>query len=593
VLRVATAAIVFLHLGLLAASLPDYFVGPDSAFHVALARQYGEHGAFFWDTIHYAPAHRPNLQGPALHVAVGALGRLLGGTGDDYIRANALVGLAGWLAAVGTVASFARRYGGERAMLLAVATLSGGAFASGSFRVNIPSGWMFVVTPWAIHAFLERRLILAASLAALACYTHLGGFVTAPVGLAVAALLAGRLRDLVRVGLGIVVLTAPYWVHVLRSLPWYVGQKGDTAWMLDPLLDLFWVVGVLAALRAPRRHAFLLAWAAAPIAWTVQDASRFVLQSPLAGSVLGAVAIGGWLDRWRRPRARAFVTAALVVLATVAPLGVPALGGEVLWLVRPYPRMLDWREMGVDAEVVRRADPLPPLVLGFGSWIGSAMAVWVPEVQVEKGHWVEVRPPTDPADDASAADKLYILAIPPDDAALAAWAARGWLTVLGGGEWSSVVRFGPRPPAGEALDALWATWVRDAAWIAAECEANVMGAPDMLLDPREVPRRRAARRACQARMTRLQTSLLLYGYSIEPTDAVRARRARHGALALGWMAALVADESTLDFRSPAAHAAMRAGFADIAAAAAARQDLEASFARAVEPYLGAARGSLF
>jgi hypothetical protein len=593
VLRAATIAVVLLHLALLAASLPDYFVGPDSAFHVALARQYGEHGSFYWDSIHYAPAHRPNLQGPALHVAIASLGRLLGGEGDDYVRANALIGLAGWLAAVLTVAFFARRYGGERAMLLAVAALSGGAFVSGSFRVNIPSGWMFVVTPWAIHFFLERRLALATGVAALACYTHLGGFLTAPIGLAVAALLAGRLRDLVRVGLGVVVLTAPYWVHVVRSLPWYVGQKGDTAWMLDPLVDLFWIVGVVAALAAPRRNAFLLAWAAAPLAWAVQDTSRFVLQSPLAGAVLGGVAIGGWLDRWRRPRARALVTAVLVLLATLAPLGVPALGGELLWLVRPYPRMLDWREMRVVADVVARTEPRPPLVLGFGSWIGSAIAVWVPDVQVEKGHWVEVRPPVDPADDMSAADKLYILAVPSGDEVLGAWASRGWLTVLGGGEWSSVVRLGARGAPDEVKATMWRTWAEEGAWIAAECERNGMGAPETLLDPRDVPRRRAARRECQRRMTRLQLSVLLYAHANEPGDPALARRARRAALALGWMAALAADESTLDFRSPEAHEAMRAGFHEIAAAAAGGRDLEAPFNRMAERYLGSARGSLF
>jgi hypothetical protein len=59
------------------------------------------------------------------------------------------------------------------------------------------------------------------------------------------------------------------------------------------------------------------------------------------------------------------------------------------------------------------------------------------------------------------------------------------------------------------------------------------------------------------------------------------------------MAALAADESTLDFRSPEAHDAMRAGFREIAAAAAAGEDLEAPFNRMAERYLGAARGSLF
>jgi hypothetical protein len=124
-----------------------------------------------------------------VHVAVGALGRVLGGTGDDYVRANAIVGLLGWLAAVLTLVRFARREGGDRAALLAVAAFTGSAFASASFSVNLPSGWLFVVTPWAIDAFLRGRLVAATLLTALACYTHLGGFLTAPFGLALAAFL--------------------------------------------------------------------------------------------------------------------------------------------------------------------------------------------------------------------------------------------------------------------------------------------------------------------------------------------------------------------------------------------------------------------
>jgi len=242
-LRRLTAALVGLHLALLLAALPDYMVSNDSAFHVALARQYAEHGVYFWDTIHYAPAHRPNLQGPALHVAIGVLGRALGGTGDDYVRANALLAVAGWAAAVGTVAFFASRFGGDLAALLAVALFAGSMFASGSYRVNIPSGWMFVLTPWAIHFFLERRLLLSTVLTALACYTHLGGFATAPLGLVIAALLAGRLRDLAATAAGVSVLTAPYWIHFLRSLPWYVGRKGDTALMIDPFVHVSGVIG--------------------------------------------------------------------------------------------------------------------------------------------------------------------------------------------------------------------------------------------------------------------------------------------------------------------------------------------------------------
>jgi hypothetical protein len=208
-LRAALVAVVGLHFALLAASLPDYMVGVDSAFHVALARQYGEHGAFFWDAIHYGPAHRPNLQGPAMHVAIGLLGRLLGGSGDDYIRANALLGLGQWCAAIATVVFFARRCGATARRSSPrprsrAARSRRARTALGSRRAGCSSRRR------AIHFFVARRLALATAATALACYAHLGGFVTALLGVAVAALLTRRLRDLVVVAAGVAVVTAPY-----------------------------------------------------------------------------------------------------------------------------------------------------------------------------------------------------------------------------------------------------------------------------------------------------------------------------------------------------------------------------------------------
>jgi hypothetical protein len=591
VLRAGVIAVVGLHLALLLAALPDYMVSVDSAFHVALARQYAEHGPFFWDTIHYGPAHRPNLQGPALHLAIGLLGRLLGGTGDDYVRANAILGLAQWVAAIATVVFFARRLGGDRAALLAVSALAGGAFVSGSYRVGIPSGWMFILTPWAIHFFLAGHLALAVLATALACYMHLGGFVTAPLGVAAAALLARRLRDLMVVAAGVVLLTSPYWIHFLRSLPWYVGKKGDTAWMVDPLVDLFWLVGIGAVLRAPRQNTFLAAWAAAPLPWLVQDPSRFVLQSPLVGAVLGGVAIGRWLERWRHRWARSAVTTAIVVVATVFPLGPPALGGEVLWLRTRYPRMLDWAEMRADAEALRH-DQGGGLVLGYASYVPSAIAVW-DDIEAEKGHWIEVRPSVDPADDIRVAEKRYVLALPPDDDILAVWATQGWLRVIGGGRWSSVLRFTARPTPAEALAAVRAAWVRDGGWIAAACERNDFGDPVRIFtDPAEIPRRAAVRGECRRRMARLQVATLLYAHAIEPSEPSVARRARAGALALGWLSSVVGDEATLDFRSAAAHARFRADVAEVARSAADGSDLEPPITGMLERYLGAARGGL-
>jgi len=589
-LRLVTWLLVGLNFALLAISLGDYRVSVDSAYHVALARQYGEHGSYFWDDIHYAPAHRPNLQGPAVHVVVGALGRVLGGSGDDYILANAIVALLGWLAAIATLIHFTRREGGDLATLLAVAVFAGSAFASGSFSVNLPSGWLFVLTPWAIAAFLRGRLLAAAVLTTVACYTHLGGFLTAPLGLAIAALLGGRWRALLRVGAAVAVLTAPYWIHFLRGLPWYVGRKGDTAWMVDPLVAVFWLVGLAAAVR--RRNVFLIAWLLAPLAWLVQDASRFVLQGSLAGAALGGVAIAGWLESWPRRGWRHAVTAALVAVATLLPFGPPALGAEGVWLAAGFPRMLEWDELRRSAAALPPAADQGRLVQGYAVYVVSALAAWR-DIAGERGHWVEVQPRPDPADDVSTGDKIYVLALPPDDEQIQDLGARGWLRLHGGGAWTSVLELGPRPPLDAARATLRQTLARDGAWIAERCEHNAMGDILALLsDPAALAQRRTARGECRSRVARIHVALLEYCYALEDGDPPRARACRTAARGVGWMCALVGDEATLDFRTAATHGQMRADMRHVAAVAAAGEDPEPAFVAMLGSYLGETRGSL-
>jgi hypothetical protein len=192
-----------------------------------------------------------------------------------------------------------------------------------------------------------------------------------------------------------------------------------------------------------------------------------------------------------------------------------------------------------------------------------------------------------------AAEKTYLVAMPPGDAALAGWAARGWLRVYGGGAWSSVLRLAARPSFRQAEAALRAAWARDAEWIAARCERNALVDPvAALTDPEELPRRRRARAACRDRMARMQVALLLYAYASEPVDAERARRYRRGARSLGWMASLVGDEATIDFRTPATHRQMRRNMRELARAASSGRQLEAPFAQLVERYADVGRGGI-
>src|SRR5919201_5864151 len=195
-----TAAIVALHAIPLAASIRDYRVSVDSGYHVSLARWYAEHHSAWWDSINFQPRGRPNLQGPALHVAIAALGRALGGTGDSYVLANAILALVQWLCAVFTVWYFAPREGGDDAGLIAVALLTGSAFVAGSFYVGLPSGWIFIVVPWAIYAF-----------------------------------------------------------QFLRYRDWYRGAHGHVATQVAPLLVILGAAALVRIAREPRQNAFFIA----------------------------------------------------------------------------------------------------------------------------------------------------------------------------------------------------------------------------------------------------------------------------------------------------------------------------------------------
>ncbi|GMR12808.1 MAG: hypothetical protein BMS9Abin29_1001 [Gemmatimonadota bacterium] len=592
-LRRALIGILALHFVPLLLSVQDYRVTADSAYHVAMGRQYGTHGTYYWDDINYQPEGRPNLYAPLVHVGIGLIGRLAGGEGDDYVLANALLGLALWLAAMGTAVFFARRLAGDRAALIAGAVLAGSAFASGSFYVNLPSAWMFVFTPWAIHFFLADRLLAASAFTSLALYSSLGGFATAPLALILAAIPTRRFRALLITGFLAALATAPYWIHVLRSLAWYTSQKGDSTWWIDPLVNLFWVVGIVAAARSRPQRTFLLAWALAPLPWFFYDTSRFIVQSSLAGSVLGAIAVTRWMDgRLERP-ARRWATATLVGVATLIPLGIPGLGGELTWLAKPYPRIVDWQEARVLADVIRERGLEGRLVRAYVGYMTSGLSVWA-DIRGVKGHWYEVRPTPDPVDTMSVTGIVYLMGVPPTDTVMTDWNARGLITVYGGSAASSLIELGS-PISARAAEALVEeTWARDAAWISQRCEHNSLGNwLTLFLDGEEIPRRTRIRGECRTRVARMQLALMVLLAALEVTDSEKGFELRPKSDELYWMQAVVGDPMALDYRTAAVHTRMRQDMALIAQLASAGEDIESAVAEMLDRYLGASRGKLF
>jgi hypothetical protein len=559
--------ILGVHGALLVASIPDYRVSIDSGYHVSLARWYAEHGTAFWDHINYGPGGRPNLQGPAMHMAIAAVGRVLGGNGDAYVLANAILAVLQWAAAVLTAVYFGRRFGGDRGALFAAALLSGNALAAGSFSVGLPSGWIFILAPWAVHFFLEGRLALAVLATTLGIFCHLAGYATVPTGVLVAALLTRRWRNLLIVGAATVALTAPYTMHLLSNRAWYQGRPGHVALGLAPIIYLAAAPGLIWVLCKPKDHVFLLAWFAAPIAWVFQDYTRFLAQATLCMAVIGGV----WAARASERlfvRWRAAVAVVVVALATLpSPLNDPSLAGEAAWaLGLKYPRLIDWSEARTIAGVIQKAGLTKRLVAPYNPTQCIRFAVYAP-LQFEKGHWVEVQPKRDPAEELSAGGKVYVLPFGPADPTLLELERRGFVTIHGGSAITSVVTLRPAAPLDVVTPVVAQIISDEAAWLSANARNNVDAPLKVVLSAPALAEWRRATLDQRAHAGRLQIAVALYAYSLEAVAPDVARGVRGAVRGFGSMANFLGDDACMNFVSESRHERMRRNMAAVAAAA--------------------------
>lgn len=537
---------------LLIVSLPDYRAVVDSGYHISLARWYAVHGTAWWDHINYGPVGRPNLQGPALHVAIAVLGRILGGSADSFILANAILGLMQWSSAMLTVLYFARRLGGDFAAMFAVALLAGAASASASFYIGIPSGWIFISIPWAIYFFLEDRLVVATLITSAACYVHLGGFITAPFGILVAATMERRWRALIVVGLATVILTSPYSIHFLTNLAWYRGQHGHEAMNLDPLLDILAIAGAIWFFRHPARHKFLLAWAAAPVSWLVQDPNRFVLQSALAGSAIAGLFLAEMMDRISVRAIRVAFATVLVALATVFPLGVPSLVAEAFWDAGfHFPLQEDWDQARELARVIQDHHLNNRLLAMYSSSAGPGIAVFT-DVVLRKGHWVEVQPRHDPGDELSAGAQTYVVPLATDDPVLSSMSRAGLVQIYGGTSDSAVIDLLTPADRKNIAPVVSQILADNADWLGVNAINNKMPPDPLKLwskEGRDAYRAKMDRQ--RFRVGRMEIACLVYAYAIENKSPKFAYELRGAARGFGEMAAFLSDGSTVGFMSDA------------------------------------------
>lgn len=545
--RVTLGVVVGAHGILLLLMLRDYFADNDLGYHISLARQYAEHGVYWWDSLNWAPTGRPNLQGPALHYAIAIVGRLLGGQGWDYVNAFSILAVVQWAAAVFTAFFFARRFGGDLAALMAVALLTGNIFSAASFFVGVPSGWIFILSAWAIHFFLRERYILSALFGALTTYVHLGGAPVIALGVVLAGVFTRRWRALLGVGFLTFLLALPYVVHFIRHLEWYNGQRGHVAGSVALFTYALAAPGVLWLFTRREGGLFLLLWAIAPLAWLFQDGLRFFLQSSVAASAIAGVFLAWVLTRFSSRWVRASLVCGMVLLATLYPFAIPSLAVEAAWATgRGFPRELDWREAEALALAQADADLGGMIVHPYYDSMAGAMSVFLPGSQ-QGGHWGEVRPPEDPSDTLSSGAFLYMVPLAPDDPFLAELEGEGLIEAHGGGQATSLVTLS-MPGQPDRINVLVAETIqREAAWLIENAEANVFPDSDRLFDQEWMRSWRARMVAQKARAGRIQLAVLLYAYSLEVDHPELVVDVRDSAGGWGSVANFIGDETALDY----------------------------------------------
>jgi len=581
---IAAGAIFLLHFALIAASIFDYRVTIDSAYHISIARQWGEHWLVPWDTINFGPAGRPNLQGPLFQAMVGWLGRMIGGTGRDYLLANAVAAVAQWTAAIATAGFFALQLGGQWAAVFAIALLSGAAFSSSSFALGIPSGWLFILSGWAAWFFLRGRTACAAIAASAAIYMHVAGFAMAPAVLLIAAVLTRRWTELFRAGLITAVLTAPYAIHLARYLGWFGGDQEHAALLFDPMLDLAGIAASAMILRRPRQNAFFVAWMLGPLVWLMHDPCRLILQSGLALSVAAGVMLERALTRIGRRRALLF--GAVAGAATVFPLGIPALAPELSWdLGLRYPRAIDWTQAQALGAEIAQSGLQSRLIADYEPALCPAIAVFTP-ISCEKGHWIEVAPREDRSDEIAPAQKAFIVPLPADDPVLLQMQSRGWVQAHGSAGANTLITIAPAAPPHAAALMLIAVLRREAEWLGRNAINNTIRFDnlDSLLTSRSIQRRERALRAQRVRSGRIQLALLVYAAA----NPAQARRLYKIARGFGVIAGFLSDGFAIDYISEIRLAGLKRSLIALAAIAHTASPLDPKLIAAMDDSLAQA-----
>ncbi|MBI2884682.1 MAG: hypothetical protein HYY15_00745 [Candidatus Omnitrophica bacterium] len=303
----------------------------DPYYHLLVAQQTAAAGgpvAYEW--WEYAPAGRPHLYPPLLHILL-AFGLKLG-LSDLTVLRMASVALVPAL--VWTMARFARRVAGERAALLTLCVAVMPFVFPLHAAVTLAATLGLIELLWYVRALQEGRAGAAAGVLGLLWYTHLG----LPWIALAATCLYGWARPEIRRQAARVIgwsslLAAPWWLHLAAHRSWLhsvARLENERIDIVLPVLALA-LAGAARSWKDARTGRLLVccwgAFALYGMTYWYRWWNGEGLMPALVLAGIGAWRAGEWWNR-RRPRVPAgAVQAACVLACLVSPtlvIGAPS-----------------------------------------------------------------------------------------------------------------------------------------------------------------------------------------------------------------------------------------------------------------------------
>ncbi|TFG86105.1 MAG: hypothetical protein E4H18_04690, partial [Hyphomicrobiales bacterium] len=219
----------------------------DQYYHMAVARRTLELGHIpKWDDWEFAPAGRPHLYPPGLHLALA----VLAGRPDRLPAAFLALQVIAYPAMLLSAWWFIRWLFGDRVGFMGLLFLSMDmALLTLLLRV-VPSGLATVLLPLVLGAFLTRRRLATVLLLALSLYVHMGIAVLVLLGLFAFSLRhRGYLAFFAVVSAGALLLFSPWVLRLAADASWLTapaatvgaGDAGGWALVRPFILGILWM----------------------------------------------------------------------------------------------------------------------------------------------------------------------------------------------------------------------------------------------------------------------------------------------------------------------------------------------------------------